>query len=42
MNLKKILSGMEGLKAMGNLDLEISNIECDYRRIKDGRNVCCN
>ena len=36
MNLKSILVGIEGLKAKGNLDLDISNIECDYRRIKEG------
>ena len=35
MNLKSILVGIEGLKAKGNLDLDISNIECDYRRIKE-------
>ena len=33
MNLKNILNGIEGLKAKGNLDLDISNIECDYRKI---------
>lgn len=36
MNLKNILIGIEGLKAKGNLDLDISNIECDYRKIKEG------
>ena len=36
MNLKKILVGIDGLKAKGNLDLDISNIECDYRKISDG------
>ena len=35
MNLRKILIGIEGLKAKGNLDLEISNIECDYRKISN-------
>ena len=36
MNLKSILVGIDGLKAMGNLDLEISSVECDYRTVKDG------
>ena len=35
MNLKNILIGIEGLKAKGNLDLDISNVECDYRKIKE-------
>ena len=33
MNLKKILVGIEGLKAKGNLDLDISSVECDYRKV---------
>lgn len=36
MELRKILVGIEGLKAKGNLDLDISSIECDYRQIKQG------
>ena len=36
MNLKNILIGIEGLKAKGNLDLEISSVECDYRTVKEG------
>lgn len=36
MNLKNILIGIDGLKAKGNLDLDISSIECDYRKISDG------
>ena len=36
MNLKSILIGIDGLKAKGNLDLEISSIECDYRTVKKG------
>ena len=36
MNLKSILIGIEGLKAKGNLDLEISSVECDYRNVKEG------
>lgn len=36
MNLKSILIGIEGLKAKGNLDLDISSVECDYRNVKEG------
>ena len=36
MNLKTILVGIEGLKAKGNLNLEISQVECDYRKITEG------
>lgn len=36
MELRKILVGIEGLKAKGNLDLDISSVECDYRQIKQG------
>ena len=36
MNLKSILIGIEGLKAKGNLDLDISSVECDYRTVKQG------
>ena len=36
MNLKSILIGIDGLKAKGNLDLEISSVECDYRTVKKG------
>ena len=36
MELRKILVGIEGLKAKGNLDLDISSVECDYRTVKDG------
>ena len=36
MNLKSILVGIDGLKAKGNLDLEISSVECDYRAVKQG------
>lgn len=34
MELRKILVGIDGLKAKGNLDLDISSIECDYREVK--------
>ena len=36
MELRKILVGIEGLKAKGNLDLDISSVECDYRQVKQG------
>ena len=36
MELRKILVGIEGLKAKGGLDLDISSIECDYREVKEG------
>ncbi len=35
MNLRSILVGIEGLKAMGSLDLEVSSVECDYRTVKE-------
>ena len=34
MELKKILSGLEGLKAKGDLDLDIKQIESDSRKIE--------
>ena len=36
MELRRILVGIEGLKAKGSLDLDISSIECDYRDVKQG------
>lgn len=36
MNLKEILIGIEGIKAKGNLDLEINSIDNDSRKIKKG------
>ena len=36
MNLKNILVGIEGLKARGNLDIEINEISNDSRSIKQG------
>ena len=36
MNLKNILNGIEGLKAKGELDLEITGIESNSRNIKKG------
>lgn len=35
MELKKILAGIEGLKVKGNLDLNITNLENDSRKIKN-------
>ena len=34
MELKKVLSGLEGLKAKGDLDLDIKSLESDSRKIK--------
>ena len=36
MNLKQILSGLEGLKAKGELDREVLTIENDSRNVKEG------
>ena len=36
MELKKILVGIEGLKAKGNLDVEISGIDSNSKNIKEG------
>jgi UDP-N-acetylmuramoyl-L-alanyl-D-glutamate--2,6-diaminopimelate ligase len=36
MELKTLLNGIEGLKAKGDLGLEITNIEHDSRKIKNG------
>lgn len=35
MNLKSILSGIEGVKARGNLDIDVDMIESDSRKVKD-------
>ncbi len=35
MNLKEILLGIEGIKARGNLDLDITNVDSDSRNIKE-------
>lgn len=35
MNLKEILVGLEGIKAKGNIELEITNIDSDSRNIKE-------
>ena len=36
MNLKNILDGIEGLKAKGELDLEIEGIESNSKKIEKG------
>ena len=36
MELKKILVGIDGLKAKGSLDIDIKNIESNSKNIKDG------
>ena len=33
MNLKAVLNGIEGLKAKGNLDIDITSIAHDSRKI---------
>jgi len=35
MNLKEILVGIDGIKARGNLDLDITNVDSDSRNIKE-------
>lgn len=35
MKLKNVLSGLEGLKVKGDLDIDISNVSSDSREIKD-------
>lgn len=43
MELKKLLQGIEGLKAKGNIDVEISSIACDSRKVKkDGLFIAIN
>ncbi len=36
MELKRVLNGIEGLKAKGDLDVDITNIECDSKKIQKG------
>ena len=36
MELRKILNGIEGLKAKGNLDVNVTKIECDSKKINQG------
>ena len=42
MNLKNILDGIEGLKAKGELDLEIEGIESNSKKNRERIFVCCN
>ena len=35
MELKKVLIGLEGLKAKGNLDVEINNLDSNSKNIKE-------
>ena len=36
MNLKELLLGLEGLKAKGNLDIDIKGVESNSKNIKEG------
>ena len=36
MELRKILSGIENLKAKGNLEIDITSVECDSRKVIQG------
>ena len=36
MNLKSLLIGLEGLKAKGNLDIDIKGIACNSKEVKEG------
>ncbi len=36
MELKKVLNGIEGLKAKGDLEIDVANIECDSKKITNG------
>lgn len=36
MELRKVISGLEGLKAHGNLDIDIKSIESDSRKVEKG------
>ena len=36
MELKKILIGIEGLKAKGNLDIEVTGLDSNSKNIKPG------
>lgn len=42
MELKKILSGLEGLKVKGDLDIDIKNIAFDSKKVKERIFICCN
>ena len=36
MELKNVLVGIDGIKAKGDLDIDITNVECDSRKIQKG------
>ena len=36
MELKKVLSGLDGLKSKGNLDVDVPSIACDSRKVTEG------
>ena len=36
MELKRVLTGLEGLKSKGNLDIDVTNITSDSRQVKPG------
>ena len=36
MELKRVLIGLEGLKAKGSLDIEINNLDSNSKNIKEG------
>ena len=36
MELKKILAGLEGIKAKGNIEIEIKGIEKNSKEVKEG------
>jgi len=36
MELKTVLNGLEGVKAKGNVDIDISSIQTDSRKVQEG------
>lgn len=40
MKLKEILVGLEGIKAKGNVEREITTIESDSRKVVEGSMFC--
>ena len=36
MNLKNILAGIEGIKAKGDIDIEITSVKNDSRKVENG------
>ena len=36
MNLKNILAGIEGIKAKGDIDIEINSVKNDSRKVENG------